>query len=296
MNLPSDYLEFLKPDCNRKEFIQHKLLEYGLNSSVIAIDGKMHVYVDFPKSCYNTRFKIKTLVAHYDRVKGSAGANDNSSGVFALLDAARRLSEFDSVHNVRLIFTDGEEDGRFGVCSQGAFSLAKRLKELNSIEGEVFVFDCVGRGDIPVICELEIPGNADRVFFRQYEKFISNVQNLISKNSAFDNVILPASFSDNAGFIANGIPAVAITMLPKDEVLNYMSNLKRISGLRESVMNRHLEDVPEKIAPEYVLRESIPLTWRYLHTQYDNITTLTPVSFTIIARIIDEIIKVNYLR
>ena len=85
-------------------------------------------------------------------------------------------------------------------------------------------------------------------------------------------------------------------MLPKDEVLNYMSNLKRISGLRESVMNRHLEDVPEKIAPEYVLRESIPLTWRYLHTQYDNITTLTPVSFTIIARIIDEIIKVNYLR
>ena len=122
------------------------------------------------------------------------------------------------------------------------------------------------------------------------------LQNLISKNSSFDNVILPASFSDNAGFIANGIPAVAITMLPKDEVLNYMSNLKRISGLRESVMNRHLEDVPEKIAPEYVLRESIPLTWRYLHTQYDNITTLTPVSFTIIARIIDEIIKVNYLR
>ena len=61
-----------------------------------------------------------------------------------------------------------------------------------------------------------------------------------------------------------------------------MSNLKRIPGLKESVLNRKLEDVPNKSQPEYILRESIPLTWKYFHTQYDNITTLTPVSFSII--------------
>lgn len=126
MNFPGDYSEFLKTDCDRKEFIQRKLLSYGLNSSVIVLDGKMHIYVDFPKSGYSPKYKIKTLVAHYDRVKGSSGANDNSSGVFALLEAAGRIAAMTDVHNVRIIFTDGEEDGRYGIVSQGAFSLANK--------------------------------------------------------------------------------------------------------------------------------------------------------------------------
>lgn len=295
MALPPDFIDFLQPDCNRKEFIQEKLLSYGINSSSIVIDGKTHIYVDFSKNNYNTRFKIKTLVAHYDRVPSSTGANDNTSGVFALIEAAKRLSTSDFVHNTRIIFTDGEEDGRFGVLEQGAFSLAKRLKELNSIDGEVFVFDCVGRGEVPVISEIEFPKNVDVSFYRKYMNLVSNTNSIISNYSPYNNMILPTSFSDNAGFIANGIPAVLITMLPKDEVANYMSNLKRIPGLKESVLNRKLEDVPNKSQPEYILRESIPLTWKYFHTQYDNITTLTPVSFSIISKIIDEISKTNYL-
>jgi len=295
MALPPDFIDFLQPDCNRKEFIQEKLLSYGINSSSIVINGKSHIYVDFSKNNYNTRFKIKTLVAHYDRVPSSTGANDNTSGVFALIEAAKRLSTSDFVHNTRIIFTDGEEDGRFGVLEQGAFSLAKRLKELNSIDGEVFVFDCVGRGEVPVISEIEFPKNVDVSFYRKYMNLVSNTNSIISNYSPYNNMILPTSFSDNAGFIANGIPAVLITMLPKDEVANYMSNLKRISGLKESVLNRKLEDVPNKSQPEYILRESIPLTWKYFHTQYDNITTLTPVSFSIISKIIDEISKTNYL-
>ena len=79
---------------------------------------------------------------------------------------------------------------------------------------------------------------------------VSNTNSIISNYSPYNNMILPTSFSDNAGFIANGIPAVLITMLPKDEVANYMSNLKRIPGLKESVLNRKLEDVP-KILAEY---------------------------------------------
>lgn len=295
MALPPDFIDFLQPDCNRKEFIQEKLLSYGINSSSIVIDGKSHIYVDFSKNNYNTRFKIKTLVAHYDRVPSSTGANDNTSGVFALIEAAKRLSTSDFVHNTRIIFTDGEEDGRFGVLEQGAFLLAKRLKELNSIDGEVFVFDCVGRGEVPVISEIEFPKNVDVSFYRKYMNLVSNTNSIISNYSPYNNMILPTSFSDNAGFIANGIPAVLITMLPKDEVANYMSNLKRIPGLKESVLNRKLEDVPNKSQPEYILRESIPLTWKYFHTQYDNITTLTPVSFSIISKIIDEISKTNYL-
>lgn len=302
MDLPFGYLDFLKPDCNRKTFIQNWLLNYGINSSIIMIHGKSHIYVDFPKSCYDKRFKIKTLVAHYDKVDGSDGANDNSSGVFALLEAARRLQSISSIcdqkelcHNTRIIFTDGEESGRFSVSEQGAYSLAQRLNELNSVNGDVYVFDCVGRGDVPIISEVVFPSNVDKEFYHKYKNFLLHVQSIVSKNSIYQNLILPTAFSDNAGFIANKIPAVLITMLPNDEVINYMSNLKRIHGLKESVLNRKLEDVPEKIAPEYILRESIPLTWRYFHTEYDKITTLTPISFSIISRIIDDIIKTNLL-
>lgn len=296
MNLPSDYIDFLQPGCDRKAFIQKRLLDAGIKSSVIVIDGKEHIYVDFASECYNNRFKLKTLVAHYDRVSDTQGANDNSSGVFALLEAAKKIALLDTVHNVRIIFTDGEEQGRFGVASQGAYSLAKKLKELNEDDGDIFVFDCVGRGDVPVICEIDLPPKVDKVFGRKYSNLVSQVQSVLNRISSFNNVILPASYSDNAGFLANGIPAVAITMLPKDEVLNYMSNLKRIPGLRESVMNRKLEDIPSKIAPEYILRESIPLTWRYFHTEFDKITTLTPASFNVVSRIIDEIVKHNYLK
>lgn len=293
MNLPDGLYEFVSSDCDRKDFIQKKLLESGIKSSVIVIDGKSHIYVDFPKQHYNPKFKIKTLVAHYDRVPHTAGANDNSSGVFVLLDAARRLSQYEGEHNTRIIFTDGEEEGRFGVKGQGAFSLASRFKELNSMDGEVFVFDSVGRGDVPVIAEVELPKNTDAVFAKKYLNFLSFTKSLVSKYSTLQNVILPASFSDNAGFLANGISAVCITMLPKDEVLTYMTSLARLPGLRESVMNRKLEDIPEKIAPEYKLRESIPLTWKYFHSEFDNVTTLTPVSFEIMKKIVDEIIKVQ---
>lgn len=296
MKIPPEYNEFLKPDCDRKNFIQNWLLNYGIKSSVLVIDGKNHIYVDFGINGYDSRYRIKNLVAHYDRVFGVAGANDNSSGVFALLNAAKKLSEMNCIHNTRIFFTDGEEEGRKGVVSQGAYSLGKKLIELNPDEGDFYVFDCVGRGKIPVICELELPPNIDKNFSRKYLNLVNQTKNLISKYSTYNNLVLPASYSDNAGLVVNGIPAVAITMLPEDELLTYMNNLRKVPGLKELVMHRKLEDIPLKTTPEYVLRESVPLTWRYIHTEFDKITTLTPISFDIITRLIDDIIKHNYLK
>ena len=296
MNLPSGLHEFLDPQCNRAEFIQKYLLDLGLKSTAVVLEGRSHIYVDLPKDCYDSKYKIKTLVAHYDRVHKSPGANDNSSGVFALLNAAKYFTENHGIYNIRMIFTDAEEEGRFGVTSQGAFALAKKFKDLGTMDGEVFVFDCVGRGDVPVLCALELPSNAEPNLKRNYVMLQNQIRGILSSYSSSSPVEVPASFSDNAGFLANGIAACAITMLPRDEVSNYMSNLSRIPGLAESVMNRRLEDVPDKIAPEYKLRESIPLTWRYFHTCYDTETTLTPVSFSIIQKVIIDIARINFIK
>ena len=69
---------------------------------------------------------------------------------------------------------------------------------------------------------------------------------------------LHTSYSDNASFIVNGIPAVALTMLPSAEV-------------------------------SVVLGGQIPLTWKLFHTQEDNLESLTPESFEIFFNILNNL-------
>ena len=133
------FLDFIKPDCDRLNFIQNFLAENGVETAVIPLEGKKHVYVKFPSNQYNPLFKIKTVVAHYDRFQDSPGANDNSAAVYMLMLWAVKLSKQNDFHNIRLIFTDGEESCSEGITSQGAFAIAGLFKKL-SINDDVFVF------------------------------------------------------------------------------------------------------------------------------------------------------------
>ena len=151
--IPPSFEEFIASDCNRAAFIQKQLNAAGLDAPVLQMEGKNHIYVKFPQSQYNSMFKIKTVIAHYDRFPGSPGANDNSAAVFCLMQwAAALVKRYASLpggfHNIRLIFTDGEELGSKGVSEQGAFPLAQVFKRLGIINDDIYVFDCMGRGDV----------------------------------------------------------------------------------------------------------------------------------------------------
>ena len=139
----SDFSKFLAMDCDRLDFIQDYLYRRDVESVVMPVDGKNHIYVKFPSSQYNPLFKIKTVIAHYDRI--GIGANDNSAAVFCLLEWAVRLSKEKDFHNIRLLFTDGEELSEEGVSSQGAYSLAQLFKKLSITDDDNFVFDSSGR-------------------------------------------------------------------------------------------------------------------------------------------------------
>ena len=55
------------------------------------------------------------LVAHYDSVATSFGANDDGAGVVTLLETARALKSVDPLKNdVIFLFSDGEEVGLLG--------------------------------------------------------------------------------------------------------------------------------------------------------------------------------------
>jgi len=256
--IPENFKQFISPECDRKTFIQNYLNAAGLDAPVISLEGKNHIYVRFPQSQYNGSFRIKTVIAHYDRVEGSPGANDNSAAVYSLLEWAVRLSGMPGFHNIRLIFTDGEELGSEGVASQGSFPLAALFRKLGIINDDIYVFDCMGRGDIPVLTETVLPKGVSSQFIKKFNALESRAQKIIQTSCGGKWFTLPCNYSDNASFIANGIPAVAITLLPSDEIS----------------MALHGLPVP---------------TWKLFHTEADDFNSLTPVSFEVTARILNHL-------
>ena len=81
-----DFQRFIAPDCDRRQFILDMLKDFGVPAVPLSLEGAHHILVKFPPSAYNPQYKMKTVLAHYDRVDTSPGANDNSAAVFHFND------------------------------------------------------------------------------------------------------------------------------------------------------------------------------------------------------------------
>lgn len=265
--IPSEFNDFIAADCDRAAFIQNYLNRAGLEAPVLQMEGKNHIYVKFPQSQYNSMFRIKTVIAHYDRFPGSPGANDNSAAVFCLLEWAIKLARLAQplFHNIRLIFTDGEELGAAGgVAEQGAFPLAQMFRRLGITNDDIFVFDCMGRGDVPILTQTILPPKIPASFVKDFSALEQRAATLLQTSANGRWFCLPCNYSDNASFIANGIPAVAITMLPSLEV-------------------------------NAATQGQQPQTWQLLHTPGDNLASLTPKSFEIFHNILNNLAALKTL-
>ena len=200
--IPSAFKDFISPDCDRAKFIQSYLKSGGVDSAIMALEGKNHIYVKFPKTHYNPMFRIKTVIAHYDRI--GVGANDNSATVFCLMEWALRQAQGPQTpHNIRLIFTDGEELGeKGGVAEQGAFPLAQMFRKLGITNDDIYVFDCMGRGDVPGLAQTSIPPQVSTRFLKDFSELEQRTQRLLQSCAGGKWFTLPCSYSDNASFIA----------------------------------------------------------------------------------------------
>lgn len=77
----------------------------------------------------NTRWREILLVgAHYDSVMGSPGANDNASGVAALLETSRKVAAIDPSMTVRFVAFVNEEPPFFMSNQQGSMVYAKSAR------------------------------------------------------------------------------------------------------------------------------------------------------------------------
>ena len=306
---------FVSPNVDRRAFLEGMLRARGIPFSAVLLANRAHIIVRFAGDAYNPLFRMKIVVAHYDRSENDAsssfspGANDNSASCFQLISLAERLL-YKKDHNVMLIFSAGEEDGKKGVRFQGSYALAAGLKKLRGLslaESDVFVVDGCGRGDVLVLSSSGMSainpargegGAAPRRLNARQRLILKSQQELFDKTKALARsscpnswVTLPTPYSDNAGFVAAGIAAQLVTVLPRAEAERLMQETERFG---HETLLRELASF--KAAESKQHAACLPQTWKDMHTERDSSSSLTPEAFLLMERFLDAVAGLSELR
>jgi hypothetical protein len=282
--LNQSFEAFLVPDADRYLMLKTLLEKLRLSHAVVSICGNRHFLIapgNVSYACINSAI---LLVAHYDRVSGSPGANDNSAAVFELLDAAISLRR-ERINDWLIIFTDKEElvHGE-RLIDQGSYSLAKKLFTSRRGRPKVFIFDACGSGDTLVISttaeyllknEYCAGGAHTRILLRQLRsRALETTRRLHIERVC----LIPTPFSDDAGFLRAGLAAQTITVLPANEAAAFTA-LVRKAPVYIDALFKH--DVPTSLETSL-----IPQTWRRLNSPDDTRPYLTPQYFSEVTRFI----------
>ena len=171
---------------------------------------------------------VMVVGAHYDSVHGAPGANDNASGVAAVLELARRFRGWKPARTWRLVFFANEEPPYFHSDLMGSAHYAQALKARGERVGAMFSLETLGYySDSPGSQRYPWPFN---LFYPDRGNFVGFVGNLASRDllhrtiRAFrtharfpsDGLAAPASvpgvdWSDHWNFWRQGWPALMIT-------------------------------------------------------------------------------------
>jgi peptidase M28-like protein len=186
--------------------------------------------------CYNIETEIPgssaqiiVVGAHYDSVLGAPGANDNGSGVAALLALARRFAKKQPDQTLRFVAFVNEEPPYFQTSQMGSLVYASRCKARGDQISAMISLETIGYfSDAP---DSQIyPSPLLGVFYPKVGNFIGFVGNvgsrqllrralstfreaerLPSEGAAVPAFIPGVAWSDHWSFWQQGYPAIMIT-------------------------------------------------------------------------------------
>lgn len=294
--MKADLHEFCKPDCDRYDFLINWLTREEISHSVIPTGEARHILIRLDKvRPYLKRYYVKTLVAHYDRVPGTPGANDNSAAVFQLLYSINKLKSLKFAHNVQILLTDKEElTPSQSVTTQGAFQLARLFREKNITNCIFFVFDMCGIGDTLVYGKTGLQllkskmenDSRYKPVVRRMEDFSITFSDLFLQFRDGEFFNLNTLFSDDLGLLLNRFPSVQLSVLPYDEAITLKNNLLSIPEEQW-----HLLYDKGMLSEEYrdFIKSQLPFSWKGNHGEGDEVETLTAGAFELIDEFIMEL-------
>jgi Zn-dependent M28 family amino/carboxypeptidase len=166
--------------------------------------------------------------AHYDTVPGSPGADDNASGVAAVLEIACLLAEGGPSRRVRCAFFANEEPPWFQTGDMGSLHYARRAREkgeevaaMLSLESIGYYVEGAGTQRYPFPLGLAYPDTGNflgLVSDRRCRALLHQVQQSFQAHTTFPVVAaaLPAwvpgvAWSDQWAFWQHGFPAIMVT-------------------------------------------------------------------------------------
>ena len=172
---------------------------------------------------------IILIGAHYDSVFGSPGANDNGSGVAAMLALARRFAGKTTQHTVRFVAFVNEEPPYFLGGDMGSFVYASSCKARGDKICAMISLETIGYfSDAPHSQTYPSPGLG--IFYPKVGNFIGFVSNVPSRallrrvvalfrkhakipseGAALPSFIPGVSWSDQWSFWRHGYPGIMVT-------------------------------------------------------------------------------------
>jgi hypothetical protein len=172
--------------------------------------------------------EVVVVGAHYDSVRDTVGANDNASGVAALLALARGFAGRPSPRTLRFVAFANEEPPWFQTANMGSLVYAHtckargdRITSMISLETIGFYCDDAGSQDYPVPFGLCYPSTGNFVTFvgnlgsrslvREAIAIFRETTAFPSQGGALPGWIPGIGWSDHWSFWKAGYPALMIT-------------------------------------------------------------------------------------
>lgn len=211
------------------DFIETSFARAGFAPQRISYDVRGRACHNLEAEVRGTSPEIFVVGAHYDSVLGCPGANDNGSGVAALLALARRLAGKPTQKTLRFVAFVNEEPPYFQTDEMGSYVYAKRCKDRGDRISGMISLETIGYfSDAPE--SQKYPATGLGLFYPSKGNFIGFAANTSSRAllkttvQAFrkagrlpcEGAALPAAipgigWSDHWSFWQCGYPAIMVT-------------------------------------------------------------------------------------
>ncbi len=176
-----------------RTYLQEQLAQLGLSPQLHSYSTGANVYATLPATNGDTRAVI--VGAHYDTVMNSPGANDNASGVAAVLGVARYVADMPCrQHPVTFMLFDEEEVGLVGARAYASSLTAASVFAVHTVDQVAWDTD----GDMRF--ELEAPTATLEAEYRAAAMIVGVPVTKVSTEG-----------TDHEAFRDRGFPAIGLT-------------------------------------------------------------------------------------
>jgi len=219
------------PELERSaRFIESALREAGHEPEIQSydIDGQSYENLEAVIRGERRPEEVVVVGGHYDSALGSPGANDNGTGVAAVLELARRLADTRPARTLRIVAFVNEEMPHFANGTMGSQAYARRAQErgerivgMVSLETIGYFTDRPGSQQYPFPVGLVYPSTGDFLGFvgnlgsrdlvrRAIGAFRTHAR-FPSEGAALPSGLPGVGWSDHASFWDEGYPAIMLT-------------------------------------------------------------------------------------